>query len=486
MRNGSRLPLSKSSSERATSLRVGLVILLIVGLEAVWLMGWVGWGERTILGGDGPEYHQIAIAILDGLNFSIFQYPPYEPTVWRSPGYPALLALAYLPNNCSLLFVRVLQFAMLALTCWLLYILARHFVSRRAAALSAILAALYGPLVFAPMYHLTETVSALLMVLWVLLLVYVYKNGRRRLLYALAAGVTLGVAALIRPSFLLLVPFMLLLVPLLLWRAPVEERRPLLRALILILCGFALCLAPWTIRNALVAQRFIPLGLGGGVSLYISAQQYSGEVNFRQGLPDQKQAEDRLNERKALAMQLEPDRTGRQARQQAEPHALRETYEGGSCNDLRVDLGVPLTPQQEYTYDRICMKDGVAILRGVSISRLLPSMLIRVPLLWSTADISPWSMGGTGHRIMQLQYGLTMLLLALGLFICRRRLKQHWPLWLVPVYLTLIHMVFHFEGRYSIPGRPFLLIYAGVGLSHLLYVLGLARKDSPEESEERA
>jgi len=45
--------------------------------------------------GDGPEYHQIAVNVLQRHVFSEAYGIPYEPTVFRSLGYPVFLAAIY-------------------------------------------------------------------------------------------------------------------------------------------------------------------------------------------------------------------------------------------------------------------------------------------------------------------------------------------------------------------------------------------------------
>lgn len=57
-----------------------------------------------------------------------------------------------------------------------------------------------------------------------------------------------------------------------------------------------------------------------------------------------------------------------------------------------------------------------------------------------------------------------MLLVGIGLLIRRRRLFQDWPLWIAAVYLTVVHLVAHVEGRYTLPARAPLFIYAAVGV----------------------
>jgi len=45
----------------------------------------------------------------------------------------------------------------------------------------------------------------------------------------------------------------------------------------------------------------------------------------------------------------------------------------------------------------------------------------------------------------------------------RRTLLRDWPLSMLAVYLTLLHLIFHIEGRYSVEARPLLIVFAAIG-----------------------
>jgi 4-amino-4-deoxy-L-arabinose transferase-like glycosyltransferase len=81
-------------------------------------------------------------------------------------------------------------------------------------------------------------------------------------------GLLLGLLALVRPEYLL---FGLLAVPLVLlrgWRASGGWAQGALAALLASL-AFLLPIVPWTVRNAIVLDRFVPISTGGGKALYV-------------------------------------------------------------------------------------------------------------------------------------------------------------------------------------------------------------------------
>jgi hypothetical protein len=80
---------------------------------------------------------------------------------------------------------------------------------------------------------------------------------------AVAAGVMTALAALTRPSALVLAPF--LAAPLLDRRYPPRARAHLAASAVL---GFAVALAPWTLRNALVFHEVLPVNDAAGSAFY--------------------------------------------------------------------------------------------------------------------------------------------------------------------------------------------------------------------------
>ncbi len=55
------------------------------------------------------------------------------------------------------------------------------------------------------------------------------------------------------------------------------------------------------------------------------------------------------------------------------------------------------------------------------------------------------------------------MLVLIGAVGSRGTLLRNWPLWVVAVYLSLLHVIFNVEGRYSVPARPALMVFAAIG-----------------------
>jgi hypothetical protein len=93
------------------------------------------------------------------------------------------------------------------------------------------------------------------------------QSGNRSTWAWLIPGFLFGLTALIRPEYLFVG---LAFVGLAAIRVGMERGwRPGLAAASLLLAGFLLPIVPWTVRNAVVLDRFVPVSTGGGKALYV-------------------------------------------------------------------------------------------------------------------------------------------------------------------------------------------------------------------------
>src|SRR5215469_9881797 len=112
----------KPPLDRSSTLRVGLLLLAITSTEAVVLLWFFGLGGKPLVLFDHQLYHQLAVNLLDHKTFSMDATPPYRPMLYRSPGFPAFIALVYALAGRSVVALRVAQFILAWLTSWLLYL----------------------------------------------------------------------------------------------------------------------------------------------------------------------------------------------------------------------------------------------------------------------------------------------------------------------------------------------------------------------------
>ena len=287
---------------------------------------------------DGRLYSRIAMNVVEHRSYSIETEEPFLPTYIRVPGYPLFIAGVYSVfghnNNRA---VRVVQAVVDTLTCLLVALLALAWSpdhwpreKRRRAALMALALAVFCP--FLSIYVatiLTETNTALLATACALAATLGMKSGNvgKSVAWWMIAGLLGGAATMLRSEcglFVAVVGVTLALVGLQgafsLWRTRanrrVEDKRELgvsangtnefvspsvarvlsrkLLCGVALSFGFAVALAPWTIRNARVfgvfqpiapsqanmPGQFVPQGYIGWLRTWVDDVRYTATLEF--------------------------------------------------------------------------------------------------------------------------------------------------------------------------------------------------------------
>lgn len=184
-----------------------------------------------------------------------------RPTAYRPPLYPLCLAAAFTaapPREAALgLHLGLGVGAVLAT-----YLAARWLELGDGALLAALFVAFDPLLLHQSTLFMTETLATFLAALaWMLL---VAQGRRPRIWLAAAAGVTLGLAALTRPTFLMW--WAPLSVVALVWGSALGTRR----AALAFAAGAAACLLPWTARNQLALGAPTATTTHGGYTLLLA------------------------------------------------------------------------------------------------------------------------------------------------------------------------------------------------------------------------
>jgi len=177
---------------------------------------------------------------------------------YQAPLYPYFLFVVSKVINASHETPRYLQFACVALTAVLTFLLGRMLHSFAAGLLAGGLIALYKPLIFFSRLHLKSA----LVVLLITAVLTLYVSGRRRdsLLQLSAAGLLLGLACLGRGNLLLFIP---ILGGWLFTQPATRTRRTLLAACFVI--AAALPIAPATWHNYQSGSLVLTTWQAGGV-----------------------------------------------------------------------------------------------------------------------------------------------------------------------------------------------------------------------------
>lgn len=380
------------------------------GLLMLEVIALLAFGDRALTG-DERQYVAYATHLIEDGSFSLGE----GPSLYRTPGYPAFLAALRLVDG-SLALVTAAQVALLGLLAWIVYQTTLRLAGVREAQVTAVACLTYLPFVWLTNMELTEILATVLIAPVTLMLVL----EERRWHYA-AAGALLGCAGLVRPALLaLVVPVAL---GILIWRCRWG-------AGIVIACTL-LTLVPWVVRNqALVGEPV----LAGGTSatLYGSAMQWQGKVGYTFDGPELR--------RYVGALQ---------------PAILRANAQGGTTAEKEIRVEDELGAEARDQFSKVTATD---------VLRELPQ---RIAYLWAVADYPQVSGYRFWHGIAQIQHFALLLLAAVGAWFAVRDLRRFWPVLSVPVALTLTHLIVLAEPRYSIPGRPALIVLAATGLAQL-------------------
>jgi 4-amino-4-deoxy-L-arabinose transferase-like glycosyltransferase len=233
-------------------LRLLFLLSLLLRIAFVWQIRDLPTQRWLVM--DAERYDQLAHAIAAG------GWMPRE-AFYQAPLYPYFLAAVHAVTGGeggALLAVRLLQAVCGAFTVVLLALLARRLFGDAAGRAAGVLAALYGPAIFYVPLLLKSTLTLLALAGAVLLLVGARPRG------ALAAGLLLGVSALLQENLILLIPVAALWLLL----SGARETRTPARTGALVL-GAVLGLAPATLLNLVAGGELVVTSSQGGMNFYI-------------------------------------------------------------------------------------------------------------------------------------------------------------------------------------------------------------------------
>jgi hypothetical protein len=232
---------------------------------------------------DGRIYAQIARNILEHGSYSLEGEEPYKPTFIRVPGYPLFLAGVYSifghGNNRA---VRIVQAVLDTATCWVVALLAffwapvrlsgqppiKCYTPRRALVIALAMASVCPFTAIYVTTILTEVCATFFLALLALATTMALRceseASIKSIGWWLAAGLLGGIATMLRPdSGMFTAAAGLTLSAIYLRRAFAEKKlQPVKRAFacgLALSIGFAIAIAPWTIRNARVFRVFQPI-----------------------------------------------------------------------------------------------------------------------------------------------------------------------------------------------------------------------------------
>jgi hypothetical protein len=247
-----------SEHGRWTLVILAVIVLLGFGLRA----------DRALHpldhpGDDAHAYFSLSKALYVDHSYGS---PSFEsPNDW-SPGGPLLYSGVYyvtggVHDGAARLLVALLGAAGLVV----IYLLGKRISCRPAGLLAAGGAAIYPSFIHTNGALLSEPPA--IFTLPAAILAFLWADERGSPWAWIAPGLLFGLTALIRPEYLLVGLVFVVVALVRKWNRP--GRAPSIAIAAILLVSFLLPILPWTIRNFVVLDRFVPISTGGGKALYV-------------------------------------------------------------------------------------------------------------------------------------------------------------------------------------------------------------------------
>ncbi|MBS0201785.1 MAG: glycosyltransferase family 39 protein [Planctomycetes bacterium] len=221
-----------------------------------------------LIAGDAEGYWELAQHLVAGEAYAIYDPPRY---VERVPGFSVVLALSQFAFGESAMAARCLLACLGTVTCGLTYWLGSELADETTGLIAAIYTAISPTLVLFSVLILSETAFAAALLLSLISIARMTRKlspggPTATVRAALMAGTLIGLATMVRPTWLYVGTLIALAVVFLCRRK--WSRARLVQSTAGILLGVVVSMSPWTIRNYCVTGHLIPTTLWVGPSLY--------------------------------------------------------------------------------------------------------------------------------------------------------------------------------------------------------------------------
>ncbi len=265
-RNESATPALAGALRRArwrdalstSTFALGAIVVLALALRLVWI-AYSDW--RPLPDDDAFRYDWFARRLAEGEGFVHLNG---NPTAFWPPGYALLVAPLYALFGPEPLWAQLLNAVLAAGTVVLTFALGRRALGDGAALNAAGIVALFPSLILFTGVTLSETAFTFFALLGLWLLVTERGHGPLGVRTLTLAGGVIGFAALVRGQALL---FPLVALPF--WYKASRDWRETVRRFALVSACAGAAVLPWTIRNAIQMNAFVPISTNAGVDLWI-------------------------------------------------------------------------------------------------------------------------------------------------------------------------------------------------------------------------
>ncbi|PWT94072.1 MAG: hypothetical protein C5B54_00655 [Acidobacteria bacterium] len=406
---------SKGNSARRVSLAIFVCALLV---RCIFVLLFSTEPVNDLLWNDAVGWN-----LATGHGYTASQTEPRVPGIFRTPGYPFFLAFIYMIFGHSYVNVYFAQAVLDSFSAVVLYRIASRYVSTEIALLSGFLYALYPyPAIFCGVLH--QDILLIFSTLIVLLLLARAKQNSNQNSLWFVIGGSVALTALVKANFIFFIA-----VPMLTLFFIHDVKK--ITSIALMIGGFILFLSPWVIRNYLIFHAFPPLATGhSGIGLLM--------------LEDEIKGEDPLLTRWA-----------------AQPARDVKNFLDGA---------------QSIELEKKEAREALSFLRN-HWPQYCVVMIKHIPNLWLTR-YSRWQSGRVALAGKILSW-LVLIPGLIGMWILRHRWRELLPLYLTIIIITLFHIPYVVEARYTLPARPIMLIFVAATILNFVRYLRAFRSAAP-------
>ena len=423
--NGERAVSEGRLTRLALFLQQHRAILVIIGIGLLCrlaaLLFYLSTHEWR---GEVWEHELIAQRLMEGKGLTMPSHGGVISVSAVDPIFPVLCYLLHLIGGPGLGLYYALQLAVAGGILWMTYSLGSQLFDHRTGLLAALLVALEPGLVIYHSYKVDHNALTMLLLLAAArFILLIARSGDGRL--ALACGVIIGMAVLMRPDQLSL--FGMLLV----W-AWVERRRILtmIKPAGLVLLGAGIILIPWVVRNSLLHGQLV----------FVTT--YSGEALWRGNNPNST----------GTGLTLDG-----QSQFEAAPAEFRSRISNAT----------------EAQQNALFREEALRYIRQDPAGFLWRCLKKLYYFWWFTPTYAaiyyewvPISL----VAVYRLLYGIALTLAILGLWVTFRETRDAhvWIVLSIPLWMALIHSLSYVEGRHRVMVMPNILLLTASGMLALM------------------
>jgi 4-amino-4-deoxy-L-arabinose transferase-like glycosyltransferase len=243
---------------RRTLIALALIVVLGLGVRAYAVAEPVANPAD-----DSHAYYALAKALYEEGSFG---GPEFRDASDWSPGAPLLYAASfYATGGAREGTARIVEALLGIAAIVVVFLLGERLGGRWTGLLAAFAVAVYPPFIHSTGELMSEPPA--LLTLPAAVLAFLWASERRQAWVWLVPGLLFGLTAMFRPEYLLVGAAFVVFAAVRIGVA--RGWKPGLAGASLLLIALLLPIVPWTVRNAVVLDRFVPISTGGGKALYV-------------------------------------------------------------------------------------------------------------------------------------------------------------------------------------------------------------------------